>query len=39
MLAGMCGILDIDLGWAEHAGYRRKIEAFLMPNYSRRGDQ
>lgn len=31
--AGMCGVLDIDLGWPEHAGYRRAIERFLMQKY------
>lgn len=33
MLVGMCGVLDIDLGWPEHAGYRRAIERFLMDKY------
>lgn len=33
LLAGMCGILDIDLGWPEHVGYRRAIEGFLMAKY------
>lgn len=32
-LFGMTGALSIDLGWAEHAGYRRAIEAFLMGKY------
>jgi hypothetical protein len=30
---GMVGVLDIDLGWAEHAGFRRRIESFLMTRY------
>lgn len=30
---GMTGLLDIDLGWPEHAGYRRAIERFLMDKY------
>ncbi|WP_375058423.1 hypothetical protein [Zobellella sp. DQSA1] len=30
---GICGVLDIDLGWPEHAGYRRAIERFLMDKY------
>ena len=30
---GISGLLDIDLGWAEHAGYRRAIENFLMTKY------
>lgn len=33
MAAGMHGILDIDLGWPEHAGYRRAIEGFVMGYY------
>ena len=32
-LAGMTGMLDIDLGWAEHTGHRRAIEKFLMNKY------
>lgn len=32
-LVGMTGLLDIDLGWPEHAGYRRSIERFLMDKY------
>lgn len=30
---GMLGLLSIDLGWPEHAGYRRSIERFLMDKY------
>lgn len=30
---GMTGVLDIDLGWMEHAGYRRRIDTFLMAKY------
>lgn len=30
---GMTGVLNIDLGWPEHAGYRRSIERFLMNKY------
>lgn len=30
---GMAGLLNIDLGWPEHAGYRRAIERFLMDKY------
>lgn len=33
LLIGMHGLLDLDLGWPEHAGYRRAIEGFLMPFY------
>jgi hypothetical protein len=29
----MTGLLDIDLGWPEHAGYRRQIERFMMDRY------
>lgn len=36
-LIGMTGILDIDLGWPEHAGYRRAIERFLMDKYGING--
>lgn len=32
-LVGMTGVLSIDLGWPEHAGYRRSIEQFLMSKY------
>lgn len=32
-LVGNFGLLSIDLGWAEHAGYRRSIERFLMDKY------
>lgn len=32
-LVGMSGMLDIDLGWAEHTGHRRAIEKFLMNKY------
>lgn len=31
--AGMAGLLSIDLGWPEHAGYRRAIERFLTDKY------
>lgn len=30
---GMTGLLSVDLGWAEHSGYRRAIETFLMSKY------
>lgn len=30
---GMHGLINIDLGWPEHAGYRRSIERFLMGKY------
>lgn len=30
---GMTGLLDIDLGWAEHAGHRRAIAGFLRQKY------
>lgn len=33
MQTGMFGVLDIDLGWPEHAGYRRAIEGFLLDFY------
>ena len=32
-LYGMMGLLDIDLGWAEHAPYRRRIEQFMKSKY------
>ena len=32
-LHGMMGLLDIDLGWAEHAPYRRRIEQFVKSKY------
>lgn len=31
--AGHAGLLDIDLGWAEHAGYRRALEVYLFELY------
>jgi hypothetical protein len=31
---GMVGVLDIDLGWSEHAGYRRRIEDFMFAKYA-----
>lgn len=31
---GVVGALGIDLSWAENAGYRRRIEQFLMQKYS-----
>lgn len=33
LLAGITGLLGIDLGWPEHAGYRRSVERFLMSRY------
>lgn len=32
-LAGHTGLLDIDLGWAEHAGYRRALESYMFELY------
>lgn len=32
-LIGNLGLLSVDLGWPEHAGYRRSIERFLMDKY------
>lgn len=32
-LWGMTGLLDIDLGWAEHSAYRRRIEAIMATKY------
>lgn len=32
-LWGMTGLLNIGLGWPEHAGYRHAIERFLMTKY------
>ena len=32
-LWGMVGLLDVDLGWPEHAGYRRSVDRFLVSKY------